>query len=156
MVVEGDDGGEGEEALADRREVWAPAGLVFAARPEDRCVHVAHSLGEGPAGIALSPINVTAPWRRMRASSSSATSFGAGNRDRAWCAVGREDRVQAKPPEEPPVTGALAIVRSVVAQMLRRDREGPPVRRNPHDCLSNAERYDFRVCDDPHIWVATV
>ena len=41
------------DALADRREVWAPAGLVFAAGSEDRGVHVVDGLGECFPGIAL-------------------------------------------------------------------------------------------------------
>src|SRR5580704_16082167 len=82
LVVEGDGGGEGEEALqdalaepgegagavalegecvfagpedaldalADRREMWSSAGLVFAAGPEDRGVQVAGLVGELASG----------------------------------------------------------------------------------------------------------
>src|ERR1700679_75529 len=85
LVVEGDRGGEGEEALkdalseagegsgsvaleredvlagpedrldplADRGEVWSSAGLVFAARTDDRGVEFAGLGGELFAGVAL-------------------------------------------------------------------------------------------------------
>ena len=106
LVVQGDGGCEGEEALqdalseawegsgavsfegedvlagpedaldplADRREVWASAGLVFAAGPEDRRVHVADRFSECFPGVALVADQGYRASRLVRAKSSSATS----------------------------------------------------------------------------------
>jgi hypothetical protein len=45
------------------------------------------------------------------------------------------------------ITSLPGDPREQVAQMLRRDRQEPPVGRDPHDRLRDAERDDLRVCD---------
>ena len=113
------------DALADRREVWASAGLVLAPGSEDRGVHLADGLGECPAGVALVADQglpaVAAGARQELQGDLALIAFGGGHRDRSGCAVGGEDRVQAKAPEEPGMAGAVAVV-SGVTQRRALDR----------------------------------
>src|SRR5580698_356896 len=157
LVVEGDRGGEAEEALkdslseagegagavvlegegslaapedalyalADRREVWASAGLVFAAGSDDRGVHLADTGGELASRVAL------IADQRDRALPACAgeqlkrdvplITFGGSYRDRSGCPVGRGQQVQPETPEEPAVAGAVAVV-SGIAECRALDR----------------------------------
>src|SRR5271154_6052764 len=102
------------DALADRREMWAMAGLVFAARPEDRRVHLADGLGECRAGIALvadqGHAAVAAGAQQQLEGDVALIAFGRGHRDRSGRTVRGEDRVQPEAPEEPAVAAAIPIV----------------------------------------------
>src|ERR1700684_3484034 len=102
------------DALADRRQVGPVPGLVLAPWSEDPRVQLAERLGERPAGVALVADQgdcSLAPGPRQELQGHLALiSFRRGHRDRSGCAVGCEDRVQAKAPEEPGVALAVAVV----------------------------------------------
>src|SRR5271155_4217675 len=157
LVVEGDGGGEAEEALqdalseagegagavafegedvlagpedrldalADRREVWAFSGLVFASGSDDRGVHrtyLACELSPGVALIADQGRRALAVGARQELEGDLALiAFGRGHRESSGGPVGGEDRVQPKTPEEPAVTRAIPIV-SGVAERRALDR----------------------------------
>src|SRR5579871_4538470 len=105
------------DALADRREVRPVAGLVFAARTDERCVTARDTLGEVAAGVAL------VAQERFAAVASDAVKEPQADfafvdlwrcqRQRPGGAVGGEDRVQPEPPEEAGVRAAVAVVRRV-------------------------------------------
>src|SRR6266536_3608618 len=105
------------DPLADRREMRPVAGLVLAAWAHDRGVALADGGGEVAAGVAL------VAQQRFSAAALAAfeqyeadlafVDLGGGELERAWCAVGREDRVQPEAPEEPRVTRAPAVVGGV-------------------------------------------
>src|SRR5947208_14157116 len=102
------------DALTDRREVWALARLILATGSEDRGIELGDGLGERPPRVAL------VADQRLASGSASAgqelegdlalIAFGGGDRHGSWCAVGSEDPVQAKAPEETRVACAVAVV----------------------------------------------
>src|ERR1700689_5968314 len=98
------------DPLADRREVWAFPGLVFAAGPQDRGVHVADPSRELASCIALiadqcEPALPACAGQELQRDLA-LVAFGGSDRQCSGCPVGRGQQVQAKPPEEPAVTGA--------------------------------------------------
>jgi hypothetical protein len=105
------------DALADRREVRPSAGLVLAARADDQRVELGGLVFELAARVALvsrdgEPACARHAGQHVQADLALA-GLGTGQRQRAWCAVGREQSVQAKAPEEPAVAGAVAVVGGV-------------------------------------------
>src|SRR5579871_3436890 len=121
VAFEGEEVFEGPEdrldSLADRRETRSSARFVFAARTHDRGVQFVDLAGEVAAGVAL------VAQQRLAAGASGASkqlkadvalvTLGRGERKRSRRAVRCEDRMQAKAPEEPGMTGAPAVVGSV-------------------------------------------
>src|ERR1700704_5311409 len=105
------------DALTDRREVWALAGLVLATGSEDRGIELGDGLGERPPCVAL------VADQRLASGSASAgqelegdlalIAFGGGDRHGSGCAVGGEDPVQAKAPEETGMAFSVAVVGGV-------------------------------------------
>ena len=92
------------DALADRRELWVVAGFVLASRAHDRGVALGDGDGELAAGVAL------VAEQRLAAAALAAiqqhqpdvalVELRRGQFERAWGAVGREDRVQPEAPEK--------------------------------------------------------
>jgi len=129
VAFEGEDVFAGPEdafdALTNRCEMRTLAGFVAATRPDDRGVQVADGLREGAAGVALvaeQGLAAVAPAAREQLQrDASLVGLGRRERDRAWCAVGREDGVQSKSPEVSAVTGTPAVIRCV-AQRGATDR----------------------------------
>jgi hypothetical protein len=121
VALEGEDVLAGPEdaldALADRREMGALAGLVFAAGSDDRGVQVADLIGELASGVALIADQghpaVSATTSEELHGDLALTLLGGAERERSGCPVGREDRVQAEPPEETGVAHAIPVVSSV-------------------------------------------
>jgi hypothetical protein len=102
------------DALADRCQVRAVAGLVFAAWPDERGAAFGNGGGELAAGVAL------IAEQDHGAVSASALEQGQADRalvdlrrselQRPWCAVRGEDRVQPEAPEVAGVRAAVAVV----------------------------------------------
>src|SRR5579862_2611154 len=105
------------DALADRGEVRAVAGFVFASWADDRGVQLADLEREFAAGVAF------VAEQRLAAVASGASeqfetdialvAFGRGERERPWRAVRSEDRVQPEAPEIAGVRAAPAVVRGI-------------------------------------------
>src|ERR1700676_1128033 len=121
VALEGEDVLAGPEdrldALADRCQVRASAGLVLAAGSYDRGLQLPDVLCELSPGIAL-----VADQRHFTAAVGAGQqpqgnlaliALGRGQRERPRCAVGREDRMQAESPEEAGVAAAVAVVGGV-------------------------------------------
>jgi hypothetical protein len=105
------------DALADRREVRAVAGLVFAARSDERGAAVGDLGGELAAGVALVAeqcfVAVAVGAVEEFEADFAFVDLRRGELQRSRGAVGGEDRVQPKAPEEPGVRAAIAVVRGV-------------------------------------------
>ena len=105
------------DALADRREVRAVAGLVFAARPDERGVAFADFGGEVAAGVALVAEQrlaaVAADAVKELEADFAFVDLRRGELQRSRGAVGGEDRVQPEAPEVAGVRAAVAVVRGV-------------------------------------------
>src|SRR5215210_4972541 len=105
------------DALSNRGEVWAAAGLVFAARADDDRVAVEHLGGEVAAGIALvadhdQRSGALAAVDEIQADIAF-VDLGAGECDRAWGAIEREQPVQPEAPKEAAVAAAVPVVGGV-------------------------------------------
>src|SRR5215213_4076377 len=121
VAFEGQEVFEGPEdrldALSDRGQVRSWAGLVFAARADDDRVARVHLGGEVAAGVAL----VADDDQRSGAPAAvdevqadiAFVDLGAGERDRAWGAIQREQAVQSEPPKEAAVAAAVPVVGGV-------------------------------------------
>lgn len=129
MALEGEDVLAGPEdaldPLADRREVWPLAGLVFSAGTHDRGLQVAGRFRELFAGVALvgdhglsaSPLCAGEQLQRDLA----LVELGGRQRDRSRSAIRGAQGVQPEPPEEPAVAGAIPIV-SGIGELRALDR----------------------------------
>src|SRR5215211_4483024 len=121
VAFEGEQVFEGPEdaldALADWRQLRPWAGLVVAAWADDQRVAVEHSGVELAAGVALVADHDQRAGARAAVDQVQAdiafVGLGAGERDRAWGAVEREQAVQAEPPEEAAVAAAIPVVGGV-------------------------------------------
>src|ERR1019366_2547226 len=105
------------DALADRREMDASFGFVFAARPHDRGVQLADLAREVAAGVALVAQQRLAA-RAVGAGEQFEADFalvtlGRGERKPSRGAVRREDRMQPEAPEVAGMTGAPAVIGGV-------------------------------------------
>src|ERR1700685_378313 len=102
------------DSLAYRCEVWASAGLVFAAGSDDRGVQLADLLSELAPGVALivdQGLSAVAPTTLEELQGDLAlVALGGCQGERPGCAVGGEDRVQPETPEEPGMAGAIPVV----------------------------------------------
>src|ERR1017187_5207427 len=105
------------DALADRREVWASSGLVFAPGPDYGGVHVVGYGGEPRSGVALvadqSHSALAAGAGEQLQGHLALIAFGRCHGEGPRGAVWGKDRVQAEAPEEPAVAGAIPIVSGV-------------------------------------------
>ncbi len=105
------------DALADRRQVRPAAGLVTSAGPHDRGVQFADGCGERAAGVALVAEQdlaaLAATAREQPERDVALVDLWRGECQGAWCAIGREDRVQPKPPEIAAVTSTPAVIGGV-------------------------------------------
>src|SRR5680860_241587 len=102
------------DALSDRGQVRAAAGLITPGGSHDRGAQGIDRLGEGTPGIPLvAQEDLTAgslaAAQQLQADLALVT-LGAGEPKRPRRAVGGEDGVQAKAPEEAAVRGAVAVV----------------------------------------------
>src|ERR1700742_2946287 len=105
------------DPLADRGQVRSGAGFVFAAWADDQRLAGTHGGGEVAAGVALVADHDQRPAALAAVDEVQAdvafVAFGAGERDRAWGAVEREQPVQPEAPEEAAVAAAGAVVGGV-------------------------------------------
>src|SRR5512142_1785719 len=105
------------DPLADWREVRALTGFVLAAGTADGCAQLVALGSELSAGVALvtqqrlSALALAALQHDER--DIALIDLRRGDLQRAWGAIRREDRVQAKPPEIPGMRRAPAVVGGV-------------------------------------------
>lgn len=176
VTLQGEDVLEGPkdrlDPLADRSEVEAAIGLVFSRRSDDRGFEVGDSFGEVLACIALVadddlPAVSVGAFKQLDPDLA-LVALGRGKREGPGGAVGREEPVQAKAPEEmrpggedadEPLdrlgqtgsalveAGLLGQFREEIAKALAGDCQEAAVRGYAHDFLGDAERGDLGVGD---------
>src|SRR6478736_3630064 len=102
------------DPLSYRGEMDAVVGLVLSRRPEDRGVEVADRLGKLAARVALVadddlPAGSVGTFKQLDPDLA-LIALGRGEREGPGGAVGREETVQAKAPEESGMRGTPAII----------------------------------------------
>src|ERR1039457_6906525 len=136
------------DALADRGEVGASAGFVFASRSGDRGVEV----GEFGFEVFAAEVLVADQDQHLAGLAVAArdhlqadkflVDLWRGQRERPWCAVQGEQGVQPEAPEEPGMAGTVAVVGGV-GERVRGARAAATLNR-----LKRADTLDRRRVDE--------